>query len=274
MKTNYLPDKNSFFGSNYQTPKRGKFKIFIFALLGVLLLVIGYRITSGILITFLSPALGFNQNNNIFLPISALKGTTVLEAENHQLKTELQLAILKILSLENDRRRLELLEKELGRQPETWPAMLPAFVIKSAQYLPHDIILVDVGRNKTPAIALGQLAALPDNQVVLGEVVQIFRETAKIRLYSSPQTNISVIVGPDRIIAKAVGRGGGNFLITLPKGIAIKIGDQIKTVINNREYLLAIVGQITDNKDDPSQTIHAVLPVNIYQLDLIGLYER
>lgn len=273
MKTNYLPDKNSFFGSNYQTPKRNKFKVFVFVLLLLFLLIIGYRSISGILITFLSPALSFDQSN-ILSPISILKGTTALEDENRQLKDELQTARLKILSLEDDRRSLYLLGAELGRQPETWSPMIPAFVIKSAHYLPYDLMLVDAGRSRTPAVSLGQLAALSDDQVVLGEVVQILKQAAKIKLYSSPQTEIPVIVGPDRIIGQAIGRGGGNFSIILPKGVAVKIGDQVRTIINKKEYLLAVVGRIVDSQDDPFQIIYAVLPVNIYQLDLIGLYDR
>ena len=63
--------------------------------------------------------------------------------------------------------------------------------------------------------------------VVLGEVAEVYETSSKVRLYSSSGEQVTVFIGGEAIMAEAKGIGGGNFEIELPQNVDVFIGDSI-----------------------------------------------
>ena len=188
--------------------------------------------------------------------------------ENAVLKTELErknlmLATLMDLAVENQE------FKELGgRHLQT--AFILAAVLNRPPVSAYDTFIVDAGSND--GVAIGDLVAVEENSVI-GEVSSIAKTSATISLYSTPNRETLVAVGLERAEAPARGRGGGNFEIRLPKGVAVEIGDGIVLPgINHR--LLGFVSKIETGPNDPFQVILFNLPINLNALRFVMVLKK
>ena len=111
---------------------------------------------------------------------------------------------------------------------------------------------------------------LVHNNIILGEVVQIFNTTSKIKLYSSPGTTIGVTIGANNIATNADGVGDGNFVVKLPRGVDIKKGDQV-IVQKPTPFLLGLVGHVDNDPRNPLQTVYIASPINLYELTWVEI---
>ena len=272
MMMNYLLDKNTVF-KNQKRPGRSGNKVIITLVLIVGLYILGplvYRGLSGLAVMVVRPVFMaseksqgilfrtvnfFRTQRSLVLQVADLKRTN--ETQGEQLRADkLQLA------------ELEALQKITGRY-ETKAVPVVARVFDRPPHTSYDTFLVDIGRNQSTTIKLGD-KVLVQGSLLLGEVVQIFSNTTKVKFYSSPQTVMNATIGPDSIPASISGAGGGNFTTKLPRGLKITKGDQV-VVQNPKSYLIGLVGGIDNDPRNPLQTVYISSPINIYELPWIEI---
>lgn len=161
--------------------------------------------------------------------------TELLRRENAELKA----AFLR----GGDKRRLAL-ATVLARPPST------AF----------DTLVIDLG--SADGILPG-MRVLSDGTFVVGEVVEVFRQTALVSLYSSSGYEIDGFVGPTSTPVTFRGIGDGKFRATVPRGAEVAVGDPIVLPSLNTE-LAGVISGVDIVEGSSLATIHAVLPFNLH----------
>jgi cell shape-determining protein MreC len=192
----------------------------------------------------------------------ALKSRQALIAENKRLMAEnerLQVGAARAAELAAANDQLRGLKAEAGGGGKIF-----AKVLVKPNHLPYDEMIIDLGTERDPNLAPGQLVFAAD-QTVIGQIDQVSSRSAKIRLYSEAGVSLPVAVGAAAYPGVALGAGGGNFFLSLPRGLDIKVGDPIKTTIVG-DYLLGYAAKIDKNPNDPFQKIQFRSPFNIFGL--------
>jgi len=149
------------------------------------------------------------------------------------------------------------------------PNLVLARIIAKPNHLPYDEIIIDISQTQVPSLAPNQLV-FADREVILGQIESVTNRYAKIKLYSTGGVKIPVVVGDSSIPSIAEGLGAGNFSLTLPRGVNIKVGDQVKTSIVGN-YVLGYVANIFKDPNDPFQKIIFRSPYNVFELEWVQL---
>ena len=188
-----------------------------------------------------------------------------LIAENNSLKNQLndlsiKAAVNDTLSTEN-----ESLKELLGRTNKK--SLLLATIIDRPSQSPYDTLIVDVGSNNM--VVTGQ-TVLAENNIPIGTVTDLYSDSSRVTLYSSSGQKLSVLVGKNNVKADAIGQGGGNFIIKIPRGVPIQEGDQI-IAPSISTSLYGTVSHIDLAPNDSFQTIYFNSPVNLNQLRFVYL---
>ena len=164
--------------------------------------------------------------------------------------------------------RIALLERGLIRENKELKALLgrnagPNFILAAVlarpALSPYDTFIIDVGRDHR--ISTGD-RALVSGTFVIGEVTKVFQKTAQVKLFSSPGEKINVTLGTSNLLVVAEGRGGGNFEVTLPRGIEVKEGDTLAVPDINMQ-VLGIVERISITPVSPFQIVYFKSPINM-----------
>lgn len=105
----------------------------------------------------------------------------------------------------------------------------------------------------------------------LGTVVSQSGQTVKTRLLSTPGTEIPVVVGPTGIPALARGSGGGNFQLTLPRNLAIEVGDWVLAAGEEWPLAIGVVGAVEKDPAESLQKVWLRAPVNLHYLRYVEI---
>jgi cell shape-determining protein MreC len=163
------------------------------------------------------------------------------------------------------------LKKLVGlRDKKRIPLVVP-ILIKPNQTT-NDILLIET--SDLPAGTIlhsGDHVVTGGGTVLLGEVTEVFANSAKIRLYSSFGEQVAVTIGAEHIPAIALGQGVGNFYLSLPKGVNVKEGDPV-TASAYHDLLLGSVGTIESKSSSPYITVRFRIPINLYELKWVEIY--
>jgi len=125
--------------------------------------------------------------------------------------------------------------------------------------------VIDVGRNNN--VKEGDYV-IAYGDVVVGYIDLAFPNTSLVKLLSSPGEQTNVILGKEEIAAVAEGIGGGNFTISLPRGVSVGIGDVIITPTIESQ-VIALVEEIIVNPTDSFQTILFKGPINLLSIRFV-----
>lgn len=139
-----------------------------------------------------------------------------LWAENQELKGKLVEQSVAILQLESLTKENEQLRSEFGRTNRK--KTLQASVLAAPGISPYDTFLVDVGESE--GVRLGARAYFFEG-LAAGRVTRVDSHTALITLLSSPEEIVPVVVGSRNSLLQAKGRGGGEFVLEIPKDIQL-----------------------------------------------------
>lgn len=168
-------------------------------------------------------------------------------------------ALNKTLQTENDE-----LKSLLGRPELKQDSVLAAVLVKPPKNV-YDVLTIDAGSNL--GVKVGD-KVLAESNVYLGEISEVFPDTAKVVLYSAPGEKRAVSLGENGISAESIGQGGGNFSIILPRDISAKEGDVI-VVPSITPNVFGIIEKIYLKDKDSFQTILFKSPVNISELHFV-----
>ena len=193
--------------------------------------------------------------------IKLLQAKRVLVEENKNLTEEN--SKLKYYTLANDylRRENDSLRELAGRHKDTNPVTLAYVLIKPGQ-TPYDQLIIDVGTNL--GVSVGDLVAV-EGSVVIGEITEVFSDTAKVELYSTPNKILTILIGPNSIQAEAVGVGLGNFRVKLPKETDVKEGDSV-IIPSISTNVFGVVEKIDSADANTFQNIYFKNPVNLSEI--------
>lgn len=195
------------------------------------------------------------------------KTRSTLISENRALTEANEKLTVQALVQKAEQAKWQALELAWGRESVTNQGMA-ALVISQPNRSPYDTLIIDLGTKGK--LRSGMTVA--SGGVLLGRVTAVGAHTSQVRLFSAPGEKLNVLVGESRIQALATGRGGGNFVITLPRSVGIKVGDLINAPTTTPS-LVGVVGAVDSDPNNPFQTILFRSPLNIFELPAVIIYD-
>lgn len=189
-----------------------------------------------------------------------------LIAENENLKealssAQIRLQILELLAQENE----EL--KALMGHGESKPVVL-GYVLRAPGSSPYDTFIIDVGSNS--GILPGDVVTV-EGVLPIGTITEVYRTTALVRLYSSPGLETEVVIDGQETHVSAVGRGGGNFELKIPRDLAVVEGVNILLPGSTPQ----ILGKVQSIEADVTHSLQTLLfrsPVNFSEVDKVLIH--
>lgn len=185
--------------------------------------------------------------------------------ENETLKKEIRDISLKLL----DRNLLyeeNLLLKERHGRNGPGQTVVARVLAKPPRSL-YDTLVIDVGSGE--GVKGGEKVLYGDN-IMIGEVVEVFEKTSKVRLFSSSGESINVTIGKHAVPALAVGMGGGNFEIKIPRDTPVSLGDSILAP-SLMPHFLGVVEYIESKESDPFERILLKSPISPFEIEIVEI---
>ena len=139
--------------------------------------------------------------------------------------------------------------------------ILAAVLFKPPQVF-YDSLVIDAGANQ--GLAPG-MAVTAYGDTLLGYVSDVSSSVSKVKLISSLNEETNVVFQDSGLSVVALGKGGENFEISLPRSAEIKVGEKLLNLEAN-PLLVGIVERIEKNDASPFQKIFFRLPLNLNYL--------
>lgn len=194
-----------------------------------------------------------------------------LVEENRQLKEEIFRLNSEVLTKNLIQTEYDRLLALTGQIPPSAKPVLGRVVLKPNR-TPYDLVVVEVVEVGGRQIKIGDVARLTSD-VTLGKVVGVSGRTATIELFSSPGLATAVLVGENRLQATTTGRGAGNMILELPRGLDIASGDKVLLPTGGVQ-LVGMVGEVISDQTEPAQKLLVSLPINLFNLSWVYIYEH
>jgi len=160
-----------------------------------------------------------------------------------------------------------LLTEALGRIPAKERRIL-GNILSSPPRSPYDTVIIDIGERD--GVLPGDLAL--SGSALIGRVSKARSRAATVELFSTAgkNTSVSILHDGQAIPAEAVGMGGGVFLATLPREVAVNVGDEI--IMPPRTLLIfARVEAVEGSATDSFQKIYFKNPVSLQSLRFLEI---
>jgi len=193
-----------------------------------------------------------------FFSIFAFKKT--LYEENDSLKREAEALRLRLISADELLSENSELKNILGRIGDK--EVVLSAVLSKPNLSPYDSLIIDVGKKLD--VKIGSLVMV-DGDIAIGTIVNVYPNSSKVELFSSPGNYMDVLLGEENITVSAKGKGSGNFEIELPRDIAVGIGD----IVSVSDLGIKILGTVEYIEKEPSNPFQIILfknPVNMNSL--------
>ncbi len=204
-----------------------------------------------VLLNFFSPNFFSPVSHAIFRPVlesesgfwggvrnvwNVFKSKSDLAAENQALQDKL--ALLDATAQERDYYK-NANDQLLSLADQSSDLFHPIFakILSKVGFSPYDTMIIDAGGNA--GIKTGDKVSA-DEDIILGFVSKTYAKTAMVTLYSSPGQETPVLIGKHSVQAVAVGKGGGNFEIKLPRNASIAVGDNVSAATSSP----ALIGSV------------------------------
>ena len=158
----------------------------------------------------------------------------------------------------------ESLKEIFDRKDEKKP-MLLAVVLGRANQSLYDTLIVDVG--EAHGVSVGAKVFALGN-IPIGYVETVYQTSSKVILFSTSEESTTVNIGEN--LFDLVGRGGGNFELTLPRDFSIEEGEQA-VLPGATPYVVAVVETVISNPRDSFKKVLLVSPLNIGSLKFVQI---
>jgi len=142
-----------------------------------------------------------------------------------------------------------------------------AQVLSSGGLYPYGTILISRGAFEVGALVYGE------QNIFLGTVAQVDKNTAVVQLVSGLSSKTDVIVGisPRATQATMYGRGNGNMIIEVPRDIDVRLDDPV-VVAGALTTLVGFVGDIEVQSTDAFQIVRVRTPLNIKTVRFVRVH--
>ncbi len=183
-----------------------------------------------------------------------LSATKALESENAELRA--------LLGRESSQTFAGTSTAKSKNSARAVRPMILAAVLSRPPASGYDQLIMDIGRDYD--ISTSTLVYVQGN-VLIGRVVDVFKSTSKVRLFTSPGETVSILVGAAHIAATATGRGGGTYEAQVSREASVMEGDFVLDESYDNKPI-GIVSSILLDPTQPFKTVIFAPPVNVYQL--------
>ncbi len=206
-----------------------------------------------------------NTFNNI---ATAFKDKQGLERKNQTLHEEIDRLELSSIWTEVLRQENDSLRELLNRESEK--NFIAASILTRPNQTLYDTFVVDVGRRDGVNVGARVFGV---EKIAIGSVTEVYLRTSLISLYSSPGRSIDVLLGDESVSVKAVGRGGGDFEVRVPRGVDVSKGQVVLSPgLDNGVF--GVVEEVVALPADSFQTILFSSPINIQSLRMVAIMLR
>lgn len=183
--------------------------------------------------------------------------------ENENLKSQLNEISARVSNynsiLDENIKIKEIFGRAMGIQ------MTLAGILSKPNRSVYDTLIIDAGVNQN--IVAGQKVFALGN-VPIGRIAKVYANSSKVILFSNPGEKTDVIIPSKNVFMQAIGRGGGNFEMILPRDFVLERGNEV-VLPGIMPYVLCIVETIISDPRDSFQKALLVSPVNIQELKFV-----
>ena len=196
--------------------------------------------------------------------LGGFQNSSNLSVENKLLQE--QIVSLQAQSIDRDLLLQEVarLDASAGRSVEK--NAVSGRVLSFPRQSPYDIMVVDVGTDR--GVKTGD-RVLGASLGVIGEVAEVYASSAKIKLFSSPGKELSVLVGDMAIPTVAHGRGMGNFEAKIPQGSNVFVGENV--FLPGGKFVVGVVGSTEESPTLPFIRVFFRTPFNVSELRFVNI---
>jgi len=170
-------------------------------------------------------------------------------------------AYVKALEIENDQ-----LKDVLGRTPDKDDRILSVILSRPPQ-TPYDSLIIDIGQDQD--LSSGDLVYAESNYLI-GYVDTVYSYSSAVKLFSSPDQKLNVLIGSSTVPVVAEGRGSGNFYIRVPENITVNVGDPIM-VPSLDSIILGSAEKVESGQGDAYTYVYFKLPVMLNTLQYVQI---
>ncbi len=259
--------------SHHNRKKRKKifFSIIILSVVLVAAVIFGFSgVFSNQTLSLASPIFTVRDSFSMWYEtkVNILKDKESLVDENLKLREKLAERDMKLLSLEILKEENNELYGVLGRKSKDRKSIVASVLLRAPQ-VPYDILIIDTG--KGDGVEEGMLV-VAYGDILLGFVEEAFSSTSRVKLYSRAGEDVDVFIRKANIFTSALGSGGGNFEVTLPKVDGVEVGSLVVTPGSN-PFILGIVEFIKTDMADAFQKVMFRTPLNIQELKRVEVFQ-
>jgi cell shape-determining protein MreC len=184
--------------------------------------------------------------------------------ENEKLKNSAQELNIKLLNLHSlEKENLEL--KEILNRKKTNEEFVLGVVLSKPNKSIYDSLVLDIGSKD--GIKEGALV-FANGDVPIGRIDQIFESSSRVILFSTSGQINNVLLSPNNINVDMVGRGGGNFSVSLPRDLIID-SQAILKLPSVHSYFIGIFEKVISSDRDAFQDVLFTSPVNMQELKFV-----
>lgn len=202
-----------------------------------------------------------HSTREAFNSYGGISSRRALAEENKKLREEI--ARLQSLSLHNDVLRAENATlRDMFSLREAHPEGIAAPVLSNPSVSPYGTFVIGAGAKD--GIATGSYV-ISAPRVAIGQVLEADSHTALVGLFSAPGEKNEVIINKVRV--SYVGRGDGNGLVVVPRGVSIKKGEAVRFA--GQPFAIGFVGFVTDDPEDAEIKVLVRVPVNLPSLSFV-----
>lgn len=181
--------------------------------------------------------------------------------ENEKLReenTSLALSMIdyKVLKAENDK-----LKELFGRVGQKGTFVL-ASILTRPNRSPYDTIIIDAGSDVD--ITEGS-RVYAGTDVPIGEISKVYSNSSLVMLYSNPGQITEGILDGSNASVELLGRGGGNFEMTIPLDLVSDNGTAVVFPGIHSE-IIALIDAVISTPTDPVKKVILHSPVNVQSL--------
>ncbi len=185
---------------------------------------------------------------------SVYKDNDNLKKENADLKVSM--ADYQIIKTEN-----EQLKELLGRITPAHTFTLANILAKPNQS-PYDTIIIDVGSDVG---VLENSKVYANGEMPIGQINKLNEHNSLVMLYSNPGQITEGVLNGSNAQVELIGRGGGNFEMTIPRDLSSENGEFV-VFPNITSEIIAVIDAVISTPTDPVKKVLLHSPVNIQSL--------
>lgn len=194
---------------------------------------------------------------------SLLQSKQDLVKENQELEERIgemrtKEVVAKELRAENERLKT-LLDRSGGRDA------VGAVILAHPPQSPYDTMVIDVGVENE--VQTGD-RVYAHGDIPIGEIVAVNEHSSIVELFSTQGRITEVRIGPDAISGNAEGRGGQNFLISLPRDVSIEEG-AVVSAPDIGVSVLGVVSHVAKDQNSPFQQVLFTSPVHVQNISWV-----